>query len=136
MMIMVDARGLPTRSIRAAPARMRAPWSRLSSTSWPVWTFKEKLIGDKDYDSDRLDEKLAEMGVEMISPHRSSRKPENKTQDGRKLRRYKRRWMVERTIAWLQNYRRLCVRWEKSTIMFQGFVHLTCSILLLKEVLG
>src|SRR5438094_718751 len=71
MMIMVDARGLPTRSIRAAPARMRAPWSRLSSTSWPVWTFKEKLIGDKAYDSDRLDEKLAEMGVEMISPHRS-----------------------------------------------------------------
>ena len=72
----------------------------------------------------------------MISPHRSSRKPENKTQDGRNLRRYKRRWTVERTIAWLQNYRRLCVRWEKSTIIFQGFVHLTCSILLMKAVLG
>ena len=98
--------------------------------------FPERLIGDKAYDSDALDEAMAKKGVEMISPHRSSRKPENKTQDGRSLRRYKRRWTVERTIGWLQNYRRLCVRWEKSTAMFQGFVHLTCSILLLKEVLG
>ena len=79
---------------------------------------------------------LREQGVEMIAPHRSNRKPENKTQDGRELRRYKRRWTVERTIGWLQNYRRLCIRWEKSTAMFQGFVNLTCALLLMKEVLG
>ena len=96
----------------------------------------DKLIGDKADDSDRLDENLARKGVEMMAPHRANRKPENKTQDGRKLRRYKRRWTVERTISWLQNYRRLCIRWEKSTKMFQGFVHLTCTMLLMKEVLG
>lgn len=39
------------------------------------------------------------------------------------MRRYRRRWKVERTIAWLQNYRRLCIRWEKSTRMFQGMLH-------------
>jgi len=49
---------------------------------------------------------------------------------------YKRRWTVERTIAWLQNYRRLCIRWEKSTEMFQGFIILTCALLHMKEVLG
>lgn len=38
--------------------------------------------------------------------------------------------------AWLQNYRRLCIRWEKSTVMFKAFLHLTCSLLLMKEVLG
>ena len=74
--------------------------------------------------------------MDMIAPHRSNRKPENKTQNGRELRRYKRRWTVERTIGWLQNYRRLCIRWEKSTAMFQGFVNLTCALLLMKEVLG
>jgi transposase len=135
-MIMVDARGLPiavsTGSASPHESTLVAPlFDFMVSVDFP-----EKLIGDKAYDSDRLDEKLAAMNVEMISPHRSSRKPENKTQDGRKLRRYKRRWTVERTIAWLQNYRRLCIRWEKSTLMFQGFVHLTCSILLMKEVLG
>ncbi|MGF1634053.1 MAG: transposase, partial [Phycisphaerae bacterium] len=56
--------------------------------------------------------------------------------DGRPLRRYKRRWKVERTIAWLQHYRRLCIRWEKSTAMFQGMLHLGCTMLLLKAVLG
>ncbi len=46
-----------------------------------------------------------------IAPHRRYRtKP--KTQDGRPLRRYKRRWKVERLIAWLQNFRRVIVRYE------------------------
>ena len=60
--------------------------------------FPEKLLGDKACDADRLDEKLAEMKGEMISPHRSRRKPENKTQDGRKLRGYMRRRTVEPTV--------------------------------------
>lgn len=136
IMIMVDAKGLPV----AVNTGTASPHE--STLVEPLFDFMvsvdfpEKLIGDKAYDSDKLDEKLAEMGVEMIAPHRANRKPQNKTQNGRSLRRYKRRWTVERTIGWLQNYRRLCVRWEKSTMMFQGFVHLTCSILLIKEVLG
>jgi CheY-like chemotaxis protein len=81
-------------------------------------------------------DELAQRGTELISPHRQNRLPENKTQDGRPLRRYKRRWKVERTIAWLQNFRRLCIRWEKSTMLFQGFLHLGCTMLLLKAVLG
>lgn len=96
--------------------------------------FPERLIGERAYDTDKLDAELARKGGEMIAPHRGNRKPENKNQDGRPLRRYKRRWTVERTIGWLQNYRHLCIRWEKSTQMFQGFVHLTCPLLLLKEV--
>ena len=48
-----------------------------------VGDLPQKLIGDRAYDSDPLDERLAEMGVEMIAPHRTGRiKP--KTQDGRK----------------------------------------------------
>ncbi|MFN7022055.1 MAG: hypothetical protein ACK4WH_12110 [Phycisphaerales bacterium] len=42
----------------------------------------------------------------------------------------------ERTISWIQNFRRLCIRYEKSTAMFQGFLHLGCTLLLLKQVLG
>ena len=50
----------------------------------------ERLIGDKAYDSDKLDQRLSEeYGIEMIAPNRSRR---SKTQDGRPLRRYRRRW--------------------------------------------
>ena len=55
----------------------------------------ENLIGDRAYDSDPLDEKLRQRGVEMIAPHKSNR-VKRKTQDGRRLRRYQRRWIVER----------------------------------------
>ena len=96
----------------------------------------ERIIGDKAYDSDKLDEGLADGGIEWIAPHRSNRKPEHVTQDGRPLRRYRRRWTVERTIGWIQHFRRLCIRWEKLTTLFQGFLHLGCTMLLLKEVLG
>ena len=72
----------------------------------------KRLVGDKAYDSDPLDETLLEEGIEMIAPHRKNRK-KPKTQDGRKLRRYKRRWKIERLFAWLGNFRRLVVRYER-----------------------
>jgi len=69
----------------------------------------KRLIGDKAYDSDPLDALLAVQGIALIAPHRRNRKREP-TQDGRVLRRYRRRWKVERLFAWLQQFRRLVVR--------------------------
>jgi transposase len=89
------------------------------------------LIGDKAYDSDPLDACLAECGIELIAPHRSNRK-KPKTQDGRPLRRYKRRWKVERLFAWLQNFRRILVRHEAYAGNYLGFVQLGCTIILLR----
>jgi transposase len=90
-----------------------------------------RLIGDKAYDSDPLDAELAEHGVEMIAPHKANRK-RAVTQDGRKLRRYKRRWKVERLFAWLQNFRRILVRYEYHDDNYLGFVHLGCILILLR----
>ena len=136
IMVMVDARGLPM----AVDTGSASPHeSRLVQQLFAFMLADEdpeRLIGDKAYDSDRLGEELAQQGIELIAPHRSNRRPENKTQDGRPLRRYKRRWKVERTISWFQNFRRLCIRWEKSTPLFCGFLHLGCTLLLLKQVLG
>jgi transposase len=94
----------------------------------------DRLIGDKAYDSDPLDEALAELGIEMIAPHRSNRVPEHKTQDGRPLRRYRHRWIVERTIAWLGNHRRLLVRWEKHLSIFMSFSLLGCLMIALRHL--
>jgi transposase len=90
-----------------------------------------RLIGDKAYDSDPLDRELAERGIELIAPHRANRK-KAPTQDGRKLRRYKRRWKVERLWAWLQNFRRVATRFDFHVENFLGFVHLGCIKILLR----
>ena len=92
----------------------------------------ERLIGDNAYDSDRLDHDLAETGVEMIAPHRCNRKIH--TQDGRALRRYRRRWKIERLFAWLQNYRRLTIRWEYRLDNFMGMLHLACALILMRYI--
>lgn len=94
----------------------------------------ERLIGDKAYDSDPLDAQLADDGIEMIAPHRRNRK-KPKTQDGRPLRRYTRRWKVERLIAWLQNFRRIIVRYEYYPENYEGFVQLGCLVILLRQYL-
>jgi len=91
----------------------------------------QRLIGDKAYDSDPLDEELREQDVELIAPHKSNRK-KPPTQDRRKLRRYKRRWKVERLFAWLQNFRRILVRYEYHDENYLGFVQLGCMLILLK----
>jgi len=94
----------------------------------------QRLIGDKAYDSDRLDEELRKhYGTEMISPHRRGRR-RTPTQDGRPLRRYTRRWKIERLFAWLFNFRRLVVRYEYHAENFQGFVHLAAAIILLRHL--
>ena len=94
----------------------------------------EKLVGDRAYDSDPLDEQLAAIGIEMIAPHRRNRK-RAKTQDGRKLRRYKRRWKVERLFAWLGNFRRLVVRYEHKLENVVALVKLGCIMILLRRCL-
>ena len=91
----------------------------------------ERLIGDRAYDSDPLDGRLVEQGILLIAPHKRNRK-KPKTQDGRSLRRYRRRWKVERLFAWLQNYRRILVRYDRFLENYLAFVHLACIIIFIR----
>lgn len=93
-----------------------------------------RLIGDRGYDSDPLDATLRERyGVEMIAAHkRNRRRPP--TQDGRPLRRRKRRWKIERLFAWLHNSRRLVTRWEYHVANFLGMLQLACARILLRHL--
>lgn len=93
----------------------------------------ENLVGDKAYDSDPLDADLRRQRVEMVAPHRKNR-TEPRTQDGRRLRRYRRRWIVERFFAWIQWNRRVLIRWEYHAENFLGFVQLAALCLLLKPL--
>ena len=92
------------------------------------------MIGDNAYDSDLLDAALAKLGIEIISPHRRGR-TKLKTQDGRALRRCRRRWKAERLFAWLLNERRILTRHERKAENYLGFVHLGCTKILLRRYL-
>jgi transposase len=70
----------------------------------------------------------------MIAPRRGNRK-KPATQEGHPLRRYRRRYKVGRLFAWLQNIRRLVVRYERQLENFLGLVHLGCILNLLRRYL-
>ena len=71
----------------------------------------QRIIAVRGYDSGPLRQQLARRGIELIPPPRMNRR-KPPTQDGRAPRRYRRRWTVERTFAWLGNFRRLEVRYD------------------------
>ena len=47
---------------------------------------------------------------------------------------YKRRWIVEHTIGWLGNFRRLVVRYDRSLQIYRAFFHLACFMIVLRRV--
>ena len=53
------------------------------------------------------------------------------TQDGRRLRRYKHRFKVERFFSWIEDFRRLVRRWEYHAANYLGFVHIACIRMLI-----
>jgi len=97
-----------------------------------VSTNPDRLVADRAYDSDPLDALLLKQGIVLIAPHRSNRK-KSRTQDGRSLRSYKRRWKIERTNAWLQNWRKLVTRYEYLLENFLGMIKLVCIMLLFRR---
>ncbi len=132
-MAIADRHGLPiaVRVTSASPHESKLVEDTLRQRH--VSALPERMIGDRAYDSDPLDERLQrEHGVELIAPNR--KKKRKRTQDGRPLRRYLRRWKIERLFAWLKNYRRLSSRWERYAVNFLGMVQLGCVLILLRHL--
>jgi transposase len=94
----------------------------------------DRLILDRGYDSNELRAKLAKRDIDPIIPAQRNH-PNATHQDGRKMRRYRRRWIVERTFAWLGWCRRLLVRHERLLSVYAAFFHLACAMLTLRQVM-
>jgi transposase len=130
-MVVADAFGLPVAAHQTSAAPHEVTLVRDTLSTSFIGERPRRLIGDRAYDSDPLDAELRAHGVEMIAPHKANR-VKVKTQDGRVLRRYKRRWKVERLIAWLQNFRRIATRFDYHADNYLAFVHLGCIKILLR----
>jgi transposase len=132
-MAIADRHGLPIAAWIASASPHEVTLVEQTLDSCFVRRAPDRLVGDRAYDSDALDARLwKERRIELIAPHRSDRK--RATQDGRALRRYRRRWKVERLFAWLQNFRRVHTRHERHAENFLGFVLLGCARILLRHL--
>ena len=107
--------------------------SRTAATARRPRQKPQRLIADKAYDSDPLRMRLQKRGIELIAPHKANRvrKP---TQDGRPLRRYRKRWKIERTNAWLGNFRHLVVRYDRLLHIYEAFFHIACFMIVLRRL--
>ncbi|MBL9089601.1 MAG: transposase [Planctomycetaceae bacterium] len=131
-MLLVDGTGLPLSidvdSARPGEVTLIEPLLERAVVN----RLPNRLIYDRAADSDPLRERLAERGVELVCPHRRGRK-RPATQDGRPLRRYRKRWIVERTIGWLKAFRRLVTRYEFYAFLFHSFAKLACLMIVLRR---
>lgn len=127
LMVVADGKGIPLGiSIHSAsPAEVTLAEETLDTITTGV---PKRLIADKAYDSAALRRSLDQRGIEQITPHKSNRVAA-KLQDGRPLRRYRRRWKIERTIAWIGNFRRLVVRYDRDVEHYKAFVLLACIVI-------
>jgi transposase len=128
IMAIADGHSLPIAVSIASGQRHEAPLVLETLQARFTRVLPERLVGDCAYDSDGLDAELRTRDVEMIAPHHPRRR--RKTQDGRPLRRYWRRWQVERLFAWLFSFRRLVTRYEHHAANFLGMLQLACIAIL------
>jgi transposase len=90
-----------------------------------------RIVADRGYDSRQLWERLKQRGIALIVPHRKNRKVPY--QDGRCLRRYRRRWIIERTNAWLHNFRHLVTRYDNKIEHYRAFLYPACMLITLRQ---
>lgn len=140
-MVLVDGQGLPlgVRLESASPGEATLAEATLKEVRVPRAKGRprqnpKRVIADRAYDSDPLRERLKKRGIELIAPYRKNNK-QRSYEDGRKLRRYKRRWIIERTNAWFGQFRRLLVRHEQLLATYRAFFYLACLWITLRRCL-
>jgi IS5 family transposase len=84
-----------------------------------------KLHADKAYDIPRCRRALSQRHIRI----RIARKGIDA-----RARRGRHRWVVERTLAWLNRFRRLTVRYERRADIHQAFLTLGCALICFKAL--
>ena len=137
-MLVADGNGIPLALLiaRASRAEVKLAEATLDRVRVPRRRGRprkrpERLVADKAYDCDRLRSWLRRKGIIPCIPPRENRKGRRKRWEEE----YKERWHVERTFAWVGNFRRLVVRYERLASMYEAFCILACIIICLRELL-
>ncbi len=78
-----------------------------------------RVQGDRAYDSQPHRRQLRRLGIEPVLAKRN-------TEHGSGLGKH--RWVVERTISWLHQFRRLRVRYERRDYIHKALLTLGCIV--------
>jgi transposase len=84
----------------------------------------KRLAGDKGYSSGTIRSFLKDRGIEPIIPHKDNEKARHDPEVKFDKETYKRRSIVEQSIGWLKECRRIGTRYEKLAINFLAMVKL------------
>lgn len=137
-MLVTDGTGLPLGLIIASAneAEISLAEETLGDVRVPQGRGRPKtrpreVVADKAYDKWIFREKLRWRGIHPCIPERKGKKP----RPGPRIKtdNYRLRWHIERTFAWLQNFRRLVTRWERKACNFEAFVMIACILLSLRR---
>jgi transposase len=139
-MLVVEQQGVPIGGLVASAqqAEVKLAEATLATVKVPrakgrPLTRPNEVVADKGYDSGPLRRRLRRRGIKPCIPERRGKR----LVPGRKadLSGYRQRWKVERTFAWLGNYRRLVVRYEWLARIYWAFVLLAFSLICLDRIL-
>lgn len=139
-MVVVDGQGIPVgiHVTSARPAEVTLVEPTLKTIRVPrryggaPRQKPPRLIGDLAFDSDPLRERCARRGITVIVPYRENRRV-RRHEDRRHLRRYRHRWIIERTFAWLGSFRRLLVRHERLTSIYCSLMYFAAALIALRR---
>lgn len=95
----------------------------------------DSLIADKGYDAKWLRDAIRKRNITPYIPKRRKIGQSEQPSYNKKIQaQYATRWIVERTNAWLQNYRRITVRWDRNCDNYEAFIELACILICLRRV--
>ena len=139
LMAVVDGQGVPLGLLvdSAQRAEIRLAELTLATIHVPQRRGRPKtrpreLVADKAYDSQAFRERLRCRGIRPCIPHRRGKRPRRGPKPD--LVGYRERWHVERTFAWLGSFRRVLVRYERSSALYLAFVTLAAIVVCLRRV--
>lgn len=142
-MVAIDRQGIPLTGLIASASTseyhlLLPTIDTISIQKKPLHpiTKTQSLIADRGYDAKWVRQALRKRGIIPYIPKRRKQgKPEEPPYNTKISPWYKIRWIMERTIAWLGNQRRILIRWEKYSSIYKAFFQLACILICLNWVL-
>ena len=85
----------------------------------------DRVVADRGYDHDKYRRLLWARGIKPVIARRN-------TEHGSGIGRH--RWVVERTISWLHQMKRLLVRYERRAEIHEAFLALGCCLICFRRL--
>jgi putative transposase len=129
--VLTEANGIPIGLAVAGANRNDMKLVRMTIDSIPVDRPKptreqpQGMCMDKGYDYEEVRETVREFGFTAHIRSRGEEAQALKREAGFKAR----RWVVERAHSWMNRFRRVLIRWDKSAANYLAFLHFACALI-------